>query len=56
MENPVPKYFRLAIGKEVRLMNAITSPLLVEKDARGEITRHCTYDPESRGMSAMGAR
>ena len=59
MENPVPRYFRLAPGKEVRLMNAyyITANS-VEKDTRGEIIAvHCTYDPESRGgMSADGRK
>ncbi|MEL7645751.1 MAG: glutamine--tRNA ligase/YqeY domain fusion protein [Anaerolineaceae bacterium] len=59
MENPVPRYFRLAPGKEVRLMNAyyITANS-VEKDTRGEIVAvHCTYDPESRGgMSADGRK
>jgi len=59
MENPVPKYFRLAPGREVRLMNAYyITAVSVEKDAQGEITAvHCTYDPESRGgMSADGRK
>ncbi len=59
MENPPRKYFRLAPGAEVRLLNAyyITCTDVV-KDENGEITEiHCTYDPESRGgMSPDGRR
>jgi len=52
MEVPPPKYFRLAPGSEVRLMNAyyITCTEVV-KDADGQIIEvHCTYDPETRGV------
>ncbi|HPS32195.1 MAG TPA: glutamine--tRNA ligase/YqeY domain fusion protein [Anaerolineaceae bacterium] len=59
MENPLPKYFRLAVGKEVRLMNAYyITATSVEKDEQGEIIAvHCSYDPESRGgMSADGRK
>ncbi len=59
MENPVPRYFRLAIGREVRLMNAYyITATSVEKDEQGEIAAvHCTFDPESRGgMSADGRK
>ena len=59
MEVPPPKYFRLAPGSEVRLMNAyyITCTEVV-KDADGQIIEvHCTYDPETRGgMSADGRK
>jgi glutaminyl-tRNA synthetase len=59
MENPSRKYFRLAPGSEVRLLNAyyITCTEVI-KDVNGEITElHCTYDPESRGgMSPDGRR
>ncbi len=59
MEEPPRKYFRLAPGQEVRLLNAyyITCTNVV-KDANGEIVEiHCTYDPESRGgMSPDGRR
>ncbi|MCE5208941.1 MAG: glutamine--tRNA ligase/YqeY domain fusion protein [Chloroflexi bacterium] len=59
MENPPRKYFRLAPGAEVRLLNTyyITCTNVV-KDARGEIVElHCTYDPQSRGgMSPDGRR
>ena len=51
-ENPPPKYFRLAPGREVRLKHAYYVTCTgVEKDpATGEITTvRCTYDPASRG-------
>ncbi|MFK5982913.1 MAG: glutamine--tRNA ligase/YqeY domain fusion protein [Flavobacteriaceae bacterium] len=43
------KYFRLTLGKEVRLKNAyIIKGESVVKDAEGNITEiHCTYDPDS---------
>jgi len=43
------KYFRLTIGKEVRLKNAyIIKAESVIKDDQGEIQEiHCTYDPKS---------
>ena len=43
------KYFRLTLGKEVRLKNAyIIKGESVIKDAEGNITEiHCTYDPDS---------
>ena len=58
MENPPKKYFRLAPGREVRLMNAyfITCTDVI-KDEHGEvIALHCTYDPESRGGMAPDGR
>ena len=59
MEVPPPKYFRLAPGSEVRLMNAyyITCTEVV-KDADGQVIEvHCTYDPETLGgMSADGRK
>lgn len=51
MENPPKKYFRLAIGNEVRLKGAyyVTCNSVV-KDEDGKIKEiHCTYDPESFG-------
>ena len=47
------KYFRLSIGKEVRLKNAyIIKANSVEKDSSGRIKRICcTYDPLSRSKS-----
>lgn len=47
------KFFRLTLGKEVRLKNAyiIKGESVVKNDA-GEITEiHCTYDPKSRSGS-----
>jgi glutaminyl-tRNA synthetase len=57
-EQPPPKFFRLAPGREVRLRNAyFIRCAQVVKDANGEITElHCTYDPQSRGGSAPDGR
>ena len=51
MEDPPKKYFRMAIGKEVRLKYAyyVTCREVI-KDEQGEICELiCDYDPESRG-------
>jgi glutaminyl-tRNA synthetase len=51
MEDPPKKYFRMAIGKEVRLKYAyyVTCREVI-KNEQGEITELiCEYDPESRG-------
>ena len=47
------KFFRLTLGKEVRLKNAyIIKGDKVEKDNNGNIKRiYCTYDPKSRSGS-----
>ena len=47
------KYFRLTLGKEVRLKNGyIIEGQSVIKDADGTITEiHCTYDPDSKSGS-----
>lgn len=47
------KFFRLTLGKEVRLKNAyIIKGESVVKDENGEITEiHCTYDPKSKSGS-----
>ena len=47
------KFFRLTLGKEVRLKNAyIIKGEKVVKDEKGEIVEiHCTYDPKSRSGS-----
>lgn len=58
MEEPAPKYFRLAPGREVRLMNAyfVTANSVV-KDANGQVVEvHCSYDPETRGGNALDGR
>ena len=51
MEEPVKGWFRLALGKEVRLKHAYYIRCdEVIKSAQGEITEIlCTYDPKSRG-------
>ncbi|WP_114492303.1 glutamine--tRNA ligase/YqeY domain fusion protein [Candidatus Ulvibacter alkanivorans] len=51
------KYFRLTLGKEVRLKNAyIIKGESVVKDADGNITEiHCTYDPDSKSGSGTEA-
>uniref|UniRef100_UPI004049E655 glutamine--tRNA ligase/YqeY domain fusion protein n=1 Tax=Flavobacterium sp. TaxID=239 RepID=UPI004049E655 len=57
MENANKKYFRLTLGKEVRLKNAyIIKGENVIKDADGNITEiHATYDEESRSGSGTEA-
>ena len=51
-ETPPKKWFRLAPGREVRLIHAfyITCVDVVKDEKTGEIVElHCTYDPETRG-------
>src|SRR5437667_433331 len=50
-EDPPPKFFRLAPGREVRLRNAyLIHCVEVVKDASGAITAlRCTYDRQTRG-------
>ncbi len=58
-EEPPKKFFRLAPGKEVRLMNAyfITCNEAVKDPETGEITElRCTYDPKTRGGSSPDGR
>lgn len=57
LENASRKFFRLTIGKEVRLKNAyIIKGESVVKDADGNITEiHATYDPESKSGSGTEA-
>ncbi|KOS07062.1 glutamate--tRNA ligase [Flavobacterium akiainvivens] len=57
MENANSKYFRLTLGKEVRLKNAyIIKGESVVKDADGNITEiHATYDTDSRSGSGSEA-
>lgn len=51
------KFFRLSIGREVRLKNAyIIKAESVVKDAEGNITEiHATYDPDSKSGSGTEA-
>ena len=58
-ENPPPRFFRLAPGREVRLRYAcyITCREVVKDPATGEIIElHCDYDPESLGGSTPDGR
>jgi len=57
-EDPPKKFFRLAPGREVRLMHAyyITCTGVI-KDEKGEIVElHCTYDPATRGGDSPDGR
>ena len=58
-EEPPPKYFRLAPGREVRLRYAYFIRCVgVDKDPKtGEIVQlRCTYDPATRGGNAPDGR
>jgi glutaminyl-tRNA synthetase len=57
-EDPPPKFFRLAPGKEVRLKHAyfIRCKAVVKNDAGEIIELRCTYDSETRGGSAPDGR
>ncbi len=56
-EEITKKYFRLTLGKEVRLKNAyIITAEYVKKDKNGIIKEvHCSYDPESLSGSGSAA-
>jgi len=58
MENPVPKFYRLAPGREIRLRYAYFIRCVdVIKDKDGNIVElHCTYDPATRGGDAPDGR
>lgn len=58
MENPPPKFFRLAPGQEVRLKGAyIIRCTGLKKNDAGEITEvQCTYDPETRSGGPQSDR
>ncbi len=57
-EEPPPKFFRLAPGREVRLRYAyIVTCVDVVKDARGAVVElRCTYDPETKSGSPAASR
>ena len=57
-EDPPPKFFRLAPGREVRLRNAyLVRCEEVVKDEHGEVVElRCTYDPATRGGDAPDGR
>ena len=58
MEDPPKKFFRLAVGREVRLRNAyLITCTNVVKNASGEISElHCTFDSATRGGDAPDGR
>lgn len=58
MEIPEKKFFRMAPGKEVRLMGAyfVTCQEVI-KDEQGNVTEiRCTYDPQTKGGNAPDGR
>jgi glutaminyl-tRNA synthetase len=58
-ENPPKKWFRLALGREVRLKHAyyITCREAIKHPRTGEVVElHCTYDPASRGGGTPDGR
>ena len=58
MENPPPKFFRLAPGQEVRLKGAyIIKCTDIVKNESGVVTGvHCTYDPDTRSGGPLADR
>ncbi len=58
MENPVPKFYRLAPGREVRLRYAyfIRCTDVVKDEAGNIVEIHATYDPATRGGDAPDGR
>ncbi len=57
-EEPPPKYYRLAPGREVRLRYAYFIKCVdVVKDGQGNVIElRCTYDPETKGGAAPDGR
>ncbi|MGE0002825.1 MAG: glutamine--tRNA ligase/YqeY domain fusion protein, partial [Fimbriimonadaceae bacterium] len=57
-EDPPPKFFRLAPGREVRLRYGyfLRCESLVHDEAGNVVEVHCTYDPETRGGNAPDGR
>ncbi|MCS6848535.1 MAG: glutamine--tRNA ligase/YqeY domain fusion protein [Anaerolineae bacterium] len=58
MENPPPKFYRLAPGREVRLRYGyfIRCVDVIKDDAGNVVELRCTYDPATRGGSAPDGR
>ena len=58
MEDPPKKYFRLSVGREVRLRYAyfVTCTSIVKDDAGEVVELRCTYDPATRGGSSPDGR
>jgi len=58
-ENPPKKFFRLALGREVRLKHAyfIKCKRMIKNEQTGEVVElHCTYDQASRGGASPDGR
>ncbi len=57
-EVPPPKYYRLSVGREVRLRYAYFVRCVgVVKNEKGEVVEvHCVYDPATRGGDAPDKR
>ena len=58
MEEPDKKFFRMAPGREVRLMGAyfVTCTAVVKNEAGEILEIHATYDPETKGGNAPDGR
>jgi len=58
MEDAPKKFFRLSVGREVRLRYAylITCKEVVKDEAGNVVELRCTYDPETRGGNAPDGR
>jgi glutaminyl-tRNA synthetase len=58
MEEPAPKFFRLAPGREVRLRSAyfVTCTGVVKDEAGNVAELRCTYDPLTRGGDSPDGR
>ena len=58
MEDPPKKFFRLGLGREVRLRAAyfITCTEVIKDDDGEVVELRCTYDPETRGCDAPDGR
>ena len=58
MEDPPRKFFRLGLGREVRLRYAyLITCTDIKKDQYGNINEvHCTYDPDTKGGNAPDGR
>jgi len=59
MENPPKKFFRLAVGQEVRLKSAyfIKCEQVIRDEQTGEVIElRCTYDPETKSGAGTTTR
>ena len=58
MEDPPKKFFRLSLGREVRLRYAyfITCEEVIKDDKGNIVELHCKYDPKTKGGNAPDGR